>query len=365
MQASSDTDMAGRPGNYTAEQWWVAAFSSELVQGQPLARRLLDQPVVLYRRADGLPAALLDRCPHRWTPLSMGSVSGNDIVCGYHGFRFTPGGQCVDVPSQDVVPRGLAVRAYPVLERPPFIWIWMGEAAAQEPSEIPDYPWLTQPGWSTIKGLVPLKANYMALRENVLDLTHFGYAHASSFEITDWDKPPEVARDGMTVSFLQRFDGALAPMYGGPTGIGTQTPARRIEWGRFLTPAIHVSGVDITHPDPERQAAGELSLRFTHVTTPQSATETLYFWTVARNHGRETEAMAALERAVIAAFDEDREILEAIQRRLDEYPRSASWPEASVKADQAALTARRIVAERLGRPGLARQNGTAGTAEQH
>jgi len=27
--------------------------------------------------------------------------------------------------------------------------------------------------------------------ENVLDLTHFGYVHASTFGITDWVDPPE------------------------------------------------------------------------------------------------------------------------------------------------------------------------------
>lgn len=358
MPKRTSTDPSQRR-NYPLNQWWVAAFSDELDGGRPLARRLLEKPIVLYRRADGLPAALDDRCPHRWTPLSMGCVKGNDIVCGYHGFRFKPSGEFVEIPTQAVAPRGTVVRSYPVLERPPFVWIWMGDGAVAQAPEPPDLPWLVDPGWSVIKDLVPLKAHYMSLRENVLDLTHFGYAHASTFQITDWDRPPEVSTDGTTVSFIQRFDGSpLAEFYAVPSGIDTGHPTDRIEWGRFVSPAIHVSGVDITPPGPEHQRddGQPYSLRFTHVTTPESSTRTHYFWTVARNHGREPEAIAALARSVAAAFDEDRVILEAIQRQIDESPDSDSWREISVKADRAALTARRILAKVLA--GEARADGS-------
>jgi hypothetical protein len=45
-------------------QWYVIAFSSE-VGRKPLARMITADPVVLYRREDGTPVALFDRCPHR------------------------------------------------------------------------------------------------------------------------------------------------------------------------------------------------------------------------------------------------------------------------------------------------------------
>ena len=59
--------------NYPRNMWWVAAHSRE-VTAKPLARWILETPVVLYRLADGTPAALYDRCPHRWAPLSEGHV---------------------------------------------------------------------------------------------------------------------------------------------------------------------------------------------------------------------------------------------------------------------------------------------------
>ena len=89
--------------NAPRNMWWVAAHASE-VTGKPLARWLLDTPVVLYRLADGTPAALYDRCPHRWAPLSQGHVSGDKIVCPYHGMEFNMAGLCTKAPTQTMKP---------------------------------------------------------------------------------------------------------------------------------------------------------------------------------------------------------------------------------------------------------------------
>ena len=59
--------------------WYVAAWSKE-VSVKPLGRTLLNEPVVLYRTADGTVMALEDRCCHRGMPLSCGEVSGGIFV---------------------------------------------------------------------------------------------------------------------------------------------------------------------------------------------------------------------------------------------------------------------------------------------
>lgn len=108
--------------NYPLNCWYVAALSDEVGEGL-LARRLLDKHVVLYRRASGEVVALEDRCVHRAFPLSEGRLDGDRVVCGYHGFSYEPDGCLADVPSQENVPPGARVPAYPVVETAPFVWI--------------------------------------------------------------------------------------------------------------------------------------------------------------------------------------------------------------------------------------------------
>ena len=66
--------------NYPSSAWWVAAAVDE-VTTKPIQRWVLGQPVVLFRSETEAVVALDDRCPHRWAPLSLGKVIGNDIAC--------------------------------------------------------------------------------------------------------------------------------------------------------------------------------------------------------------------------------------------------------------------------------------------
>ena len=58
----------------------MAAWAHELAPGVLLARTLLDEPLVLYRDANGAPHALADRCPHRFAPLSMGKLCDDGMT---------------------------------------------------------------------------------------------------------------------------------------------------------------------------------------------------------------------------------------------------------------------------------------------
>src|SRR5687768_15014005 len=79
-------------------QWFIACRSDELSR-KPLPRTIQGTPLALFRDYSGRPAALLDRCPHRNVPLSMGRVADGQLECGYHGWRFDGGGQCKSIPG--------------------------------------------------------------------------------------------------------------------------------------------------------------------------------------------------------------------------------------------------------------------------
>src|SRR6478609_12222467 len=107
-----------------ARFWYVACQSAEL-QDRPLARVVLGVPLVLFRGQAGKAAALLDRCPHRNVPLSLGRVvTGGRLECAYHGWQFENGGRCAKIPgllgSESKERRASAAA---VCEQDGFVWV--------------------------------------------------------------------------------------------------------------------------------------------------------------------------------------------------------------------------------------------------
>ena len=78
---------------------WYPVYRSERLRRAPVSVTLMGKPLVLFRTASGEPAALIDRCPHRNVPLSLGKVRGDNLRCIYHGWEFDRGGQCRAVPG--------------------------------------------------------------------------------------------------------------------------------------------------------------------------------------------------------------------------------------------------------------------------
>ena len=93
--------------------WYVAAWANELDHGELLARTIIGQSLLFYRRNDGGVVAMQYRCCHRFAPLSRGRRKGDCIRCLYHGLKFDPSGTCIEVPGQATIPPGAQVKTYP------------------------------------------------------------------------------------------------------------------------------------------------------------------------------------------------------------------------------------------------------------
>ncbi len=342
------------PRNYPLNCWWVAATSQEIGR-KPLGRWLLDRPVVLYRTEAGTVTALDDRCLHRWAPLSSGYLEGGELVCGYHGARYAADGRCTRYPTQANVPSTACVRAYPVVERGPFVWIWLGDDARRSDVALPpDFAWSADPNWAVVRGGYTLEANYMLLHENVLDLTHFNYLHRNSFGITN-RRPPEYHVEGNQVVCRQVVDvtgytqAELAAARLDPFTIRTE------ETGRFVTPALHsTETVAIRRPDsqlPERQPT-----YINHCVTPESPSRTHYWWLMGFG-AMPPAAVAEMTQFIANGFAEDKAMLEAVQRVIDRDPRHREFPEFSFEGDAGGIQARRVlqrILEADGSGGVAR-----------
>ena len=83
-------------GELLRRYWMPVGASCELPSGSALPRRLLGEDLVLYRDTQGRPALIEERCPHRRTSLTGGSVDAEGIRCPYHGWKYDVEGNCVD-----------------------------------------------------------------------------------------------------------------------------------------------------------------------------------------------------------------------------------------------------------------------------
>lgn len=122
--------MASNPNLFLRDIWYYALPSDRLKPGKMLAKKLLDEPILFGRTSDGEAFALRDICPHRAIPLSDGRFNGNEVECGYHGWRFDRCGKCTAIPAlnphQKLDELGkIRVQHYPLQEAQGNIWIYM------------------------------------------------------------------------------------------------------------------------------------------------------------------------------------------------------------------------------------------------
>lgn len=163
--------------NYLKNHWYAAAFSDELCT-TPLLRKLLGEPVALFRGESGRATALHDRCPHRFAPLHKGVVLGDDLRCPYHGLRFNAGGACVHNPIGDgKIPKAACVRSFPLAERDGIVWMWWGEQDADESTIRRWVEFEDEAHYTSVQGYIHVRAAAQLVIDNLLDLSHAEFLH--------------------------------------------------------------------------------------------------------------------------------------------------------------------------------------------
>jgi vanillate O-demethylase monooxygenase subunit len=304
--------------SFIKNAWYMAAWSDEL-SDQLLSRRLFDRQVVLFRKADDSIAALADRCPHRFAPLSKGERVGDAIQCGYHGLTFDGSGRCIRNPFVDKVPAAAKVQSWAVVERHDIIWLWGGDPGEADPAMIPDFSMIANSDTvRAVHGYTLIEAPYEFATDNLMDLSHIEFVHKGTFAGAGviFAGSHEVKEEGDTLRSNWWMPGVKAP----PHTMGIYPPDMMTDhWldMRWNAPASMHLEVGAT---PAGAPRGEgVIVQQCHIVTPASATTAHYFWASTRTHDLDSaEVDGFLLQLFGQAFDdEDKPIIKAAYDNLE------------------------------------------------
>jgi phenylpropionate dioxygenase-like ring-hydroxylating dioxygenase large terminal subunit len=308
--------------------WHPVCTREELdeANGGVLAVRLLGRELVVADVGSGELACLADRCLHRSTRLSVGTVDDGAIRCAYHGWRWDAGGRCVEIPSAPdaPIPARACIESFEVTARHGLIWVRIDSRAA---TTVPRCPAMEDPSMKVIAGTPYTWPVAMGRRvENFTDLSHFAWVHDGSLGRRDEPVPP--------IPSVRRSQGALRFEFTSPR-LENHAPVALLGYSDYHV--IMPGTVNIAF-DIEGQPGVRRHLWMTASPLDDGSCRT--FWFVARNDHQVSSDNDVMDfqRQVL---NEDQPV---VCNQPPEFPLGVG-AEMSVKADRVSLEYRHWLVE--------------------
>ena len=324
-----------RDCTFTPSDWqalarcWFPVIAAEMLGAEPVAVKLLDERLVVYRAGAAIVVAR-DLCIHRGVPLSIGWVDGEELVCRYHGLRYGPDGACRLIPSEPNVAPSFRMRlaVFPVQVRFGLVWTSLDPAA--DPAALPSFPEWDDPSYEPIlPPAIDMAAAAGRQCEGFLDVAHFAFVHHGTFADPHNQLVPRYAvhweADGTLVSDY------ISDVANIPRGyIPTVPVPEGFIWRRLYQVHFPFSPrLTIFFPADER-------LCLLNCASPISARQTRLFVPIARNFGH-GEDVAPVHAFNLRVFEEDRVIVET--QHPEDLPLDLA-SEVHIRADRASIAYR-------------------------
>jgi phenylpropionate dioxygenase-like ring-hydroxylating dioxygenase large terminal subunit len=309
--------------------WYPVAFSAEVTAG-PRAVRLLDEKLVIWRTQEGNPVVARDLCLHRGAPLSLGRTEAGDIICKYHGFRYSADGRCIDIPAHPhaPIPAKLCLRLHPVREAYGLIWT---QIVADPYTPFPDFPEWDDPDYiQVLPDSVFLRSSAGRQLEGFLDVSHFAFVHEATFGERDNPVVPnyrvESTAHGIRADYVSTVSNYAK-------GFKHLAPPD-FQWRRLF---------EVWFPFTARLTVffpKQGKLHILNAASPVSAKETRVFVPICRNFDKDSPLRATLEFNH-QVFAEDKEVVES--QCPEELPIDLS-EEIHIRADKSSIAYRQGLA---------------------
>ena len=278
---------------FLRDHWYVAALSL----GAGVTARLATDPGRARRCSTDASRARSWRSPTRVRtagyPLSLGTVVGEQLVCGYHGFTFDCSGTCVAVPGQDRIPSRANVRTYPV-GRAGLVGVDLDgprrgrlrRSCPRRRGSIDDRA--TGRRWSASPGST---RPFDLLVDNLLDLSHETYLHNGSIGTPEVATTPievevdeDVARRSRLSPHERRWS-ARRSTRAPPASTGKIDRWQDIEYfapGFYLLQRAHRRR-STSRPAPDGSDDHAFHMKILYGLTPSTEGSVYDFWALARD----------------------------------------------------------------------------------
>jgi phthalate 4,5-dioxygenase oxygenase subunit len=181
------------PGTRMGElfrQYWIPVLPVPYIDepgGAPKRVRLLGEDLVLFRTRRGDAGLVGAYCSHRLAPLFFGRIEEDGIRCPYHGWKYSPLGECMEmpnVPAEQEFKDDISHAGYRCIEYGGIVWTYMGRA-----KQLPPFPQFEFALVSDdLRSYRPFRqdCNYLQAMEGGIDPTHVMWLH-SPYNLADDD----------------------------------------------------------------------------------------------------------------------------------------------------------------------------------
>ena len=206
-----ETDTSVKPSNQLTSGllgWFAVCSSNTLKNGELYHFSMFNEPLVLYRDKDLNPRCIKDLCPHRGASFQGGEITDGELVCPYHGARYSSQGQCTNldrITCQHIVDsnynnyaKKIHLYQYPCIEKDGYLFIYYTGQAKTNLQDIPinssleelrsDFYGFKSDESAYAEVLVDFKCDWTRIIENHLDILHIFWVHGDTIPDKDVSK---------------------------------------------------------------------------------------------------------------------------------------------------------------------------------
>ncbi len=159
--------------------WTPVCLAADVAKpgGAPRRVRVFGEDFVAFRTGNGEVGLIDERCMHRGASLTVARVEDCGIRCLYHGWKFAPDGQILEMPNlRDLrLQDRLKAPTYPAREAGGLLWGYFGPAEKQP--EFPQYSWMFAEPQPRRPVNIIFECNWVQLIEGSMDSSHLGILH--------------------------------------------------------------------------------------------------------------------------------------------------------------------------------------------